>query len=122
MNDASKNKIETTEILLSKTLKFGVIVSATVIGIGLIMLLVTGDSGYPVKKFPTSIAQIVTGLVSLKPYAVIMAGILLLILTPVYRVAASIITFMHEKDFRYVIITSIVIIILLLSFFLGKGE
>ena len=122
MNDASKNKIETTEILLSKTLKFGVIVSATVIGIGLIMLLVTGNSGYPVNKFPTSIAQIVTGLVSLKPYAVIMAGILLLILTPVYRVAASIITFMHEKDFRYVIITSIVIIILLLSFFLGKGE
>ena len=49
------------------------------------------------------------------------AGLLLLIATPVLRVAVSIFAFVYEKDKVFVIITSIVLGLLLLSFILGKA-
>ncbi|MGH2509954.1 MAG: DUF1634 domain-containing protein [Ktedonobacteraceae bacterium] len=48
-------------------------------------------------------------------------GLLLLLATPVIRVAASIVAFGLEHDRRYVIITTIVLAILCLSFLIGKG-
>lgn len=116
------NKIEDTEILISKALRFGVILSAVTIGLGLLLLIITRNSGYTGSSFPTSPVNIIKGLFLLKPYAVILTGILILILTPVFRVAISIITFFKEKDYLYVAITSIVFIILIISFVLGKVE
>ena len=51
-----------------------------------------------------------------------MVGLMLLIATPVARVAVSILGFVYEHDRRYVIITSIVLALLILSFVLGKAE
>ncbi|MGB9809623.1 MAG: DUF1634 domain-containing protein, partial [Caldanaerobacter sp.] len=65
---------------------------------------------------------IIKGFLALKPYAVILTGLLLLILTPVFRVAVSIITFLYEKDYTYTFITTLVFIILIISFILGKVE
>lgn len=48
-----------------------------------------------------------------------MAGIFLLILTPVLRVLVSIYAFYKEKDVLYVWITTIVFIILMFGFILG---
>jgi len=121
-NRNRSSKIEDTEIFISKALKLGVIISASTIGLGLIMFIITGNSGYPGSSFPTSPTEIIKGLILFKPYAVILTGLLVLILTPVFRVGISIITFLKEKDYLYVIITSIVFIILIISFVLGKGE
>jgi uncharacterized membrane protein len=55
------------------------------------------------------------------PQAVVVLGLLVLLVTPVVRVAVSIIAFLLERDWRYVLITSLVLLILLLSFALGKG-
>ena len=117
-----KSKIEGTEIFISKILRIGVFVSAIVIGFGLILLFATGKSGYPGSSFPTSPRDIFSGLTVLKPYAVILTGLLILIITPVFRVGVSIFTFLKEKDYMYVIITTIVFIILIISFLLGKVE
>lgn len=117
-----RSKIESSEIFISKLLRIGVIASAFVIGIGLILLFATGKSGYPGSSFPTSLGDIFAGLAVFKPYAVILTGLLILILTPVLRVGVSIITFFKEKDYMYVIITTIVFVILLISFLLGKVE
>ena len=83
------------------------------------MLLFLG-SGYPGNTFPISAPGIVQGLFLLKPYAVILSGLLLLVLTPVFRVGVSILVFAQEKDRLYVAITSIVFVILIISFWLGK--
>ena len=115
-------KIEGTEIFISKALRFGVALSAVVIGIGLMLFFITGNSGYSGSTYPTSLFDIVSGLFLLKPYAVILTGLLLLILTPVFRVGISVIIFLKEKDYLYTVITSIVFIILIISFLLGKGE
>lgn len=116
------NKVEDTELLISQTLRLGVALSAIITGIGLLMLLVTGNSGYPEGYFPTSLLQIFSGCISLKPYAVILTGLFILILTPVLRVGISILTFIREKDYMYAKITLLVFLILIVSFFMGAAE
>ncbi len=116
------NKVEEMEITISNVLRFGVILSAVIIFIGLSMFLITGSSGYNGNYYPTNPLEILKGLLSFKSYAIILTGLLILILTPVFRVGVSIIVFFQEKDFLYVKITSLVFIILLISFVLGKVE
>ncbi len=116
------NKAEEIEIIISNVLRFGVILSAAIIFIGLSMFLITGKSGYTGNYYPTSPLEILKGITSFKSYSIILTGLLILILTPVFRVGVSIIVFFQEKDFLYVKITSLVFIILLISFVLGKVE
>lgn len=115
------SKIDEMEIIISKFLKIGVLVSAFIIFIGFIMFLITGDSGYG-NTFPTTPVAIFQGLIKLKSYAIILTGLLILIATPVFRVGVSIIVFIKEKDYLYVKITSLVFLILIISFVLGKVE
>ena len=49
------------------------------------------------------------------------AFLILVILTPISRVAVSIVAFAVEGDRRYVIVTSIVLAILVASLVLGKA-
>lgn len=120
-NETTQNRTFEIEIAISKMLRVGVMLAAAVIVIGLVQFLVTGDSGYPEDTYPTSLGAIMSGLLALKSVAVIQTGLLLLILTPVFRVFVSLFLFWAEKDYRYVIITAIVFIILILSFVLGKA-
>ncbi|MFD0896754.1 DUF1634 domain-containing protein [Loigolactobacillus binensis] len=100
-------------------LQIGVIVSAIIIGIGLLLLLFTGHSGYPAATFPAHFSTIFRGVIQLKPFAIIMLGLFCLILTPVLRVVVSIYAFAKEHDHLYVIITTVVLIILLFGMVLG---
>jgi len=47
--------------------------------------------------------------------------LLVLIATPILRVAGSIFAFLHERDFLYAGITAFVLLIVLASLLLGKG-
>ena len=114
------SKIGDIEIIISKFLRVGVLLSAATILVGLSMFLLSGYSGYPGNSYPTTPTTILSGVVLLKPYAIIMAGLLILISTPVFRVGVSIIVFFKEKDYLYVKITTAVFVILLISFMLGK--
>lgn len=115
------NKSEAVELVVSKWLRVGVLASAAVILTGLLLFLITGESGYPESTFPTSLNGIYQGLLSLKSYAIILTGLLMLIATPVFRVFISIFAFMHEQDYLYVGITLIVFLILIASFFIGSA-
>ncbi|URZ01238.1 DUF1634 domain-containing protein [Clostridium felsineum] len=116
------NEIEEMELIISKFLMIGVLISALITFVGFIMLVVTGSSGYRGNVYPTSPIKILEGAFELKSYAIILTGLLILIITPVLRVGVSIIVFMKEKDYLYVKITSFVFIILIISFVLGKVE
>jgi uncharacterized membrane protein len=56
-----------------------------------------------------------------KPYAIIGFGMLLLIATPVIRVALSVVFFLVQRDWLYVAITLFVLAVLLLSLVAGVG-
>jgi uncharacterized membrane protein len=59
---------------------------------------------------------------ALEGQAVVTLGLLLLIATPVLRVAISMFLFIYQRDWTYALITLAVLSLLLLSFGLGKIE
>ena len=119
---ASSQRFSATTAI-SWILQGGVIASSALIVIGL-CLLPTRPGGLEVQRvlsFPRTLADIWAGLLILRPQAIIVLGLLLLIATPVIRVAVSVIAFALERDRLYVAITLAVLTILILSFLLGKG-
>lgn len=116
------------EVVIGRLLQIGVLLAATVVLIGGAWYLIT-KSGQPVTyhKFHEEIAGLrsITGVINGIKHgsseAVMQAGILLLIATPIARVAFSIGAFAREKDMLYVVITLIVLSVLLYSL-LGSGS
>jgi len=119
-NEAAVSKIGEVELIVSKVLRIGVLISAGVILWGLVQLLITGVSGYPEGTYPVTLGHVIEGVADFKSVAIIQTGLFLLILTPVLRVASSLIVFLKEKDYLYVAITLTVLSILIISFVLGK--
>ncbi len=108
-----------TTHMIGWVLQGGVILSAAVILLGLILESLQPDKFAPQKLqlFPQTFAQVWTGLLVLRPQAVITLGLFLLIATPVLRVAVSIVAFAAERDWRFVVITLLVLLIFLTSIF-----
>ena len=71
--------------------------------------------------FPHSIPAIARGLQRGHGPAVVMAGILLLLITPVVRVAGAVLTFAHERDRTFVTLSSVVLVLLFVSFLVGRA-
>ncbi len=55
------------------------------------------------------------GVMSGEPVALMMAGTVLLILTPVARVVVSIWAFFVDRDYRFVVVTSIVLLVMVIT-------
>ncbi len=91
--------------------------SAGIILIGLLMLPFYGKglSISGILAFPRTFSQIWLGLQGFQPQSIIALGLLLLIATPILRVAVSIVAFALERDVRFVVITAVVLGILILS-------
>jgi uncharacterized membrane protein len=116
-----EKNLHDVELLISRCLRFGVLLSAGVILIGLLIFLLRGQSGYPGGTYPTRFTDIMKGVAEFKPFAIIMTGLLLLILTPVLRVGASLLAFLKEKDWLYAGISLTVFLILIVGFLLGRA-
>jgi uncharacterized membrane protein len=126
-------RVRQVELLISVLLRVGVSVSLTVVVLGTIFTFVhhrdylSSRSAMPevtgeAAKFPHTITEVLRGVRDLQGRSIVLLGLLLLIATPVMRVAVSIFAFVYEHDRTYVIITSIVLALLLLSFVLGRAE
>ena len=116
-----EKELHEVELAISKALRIGVLISGVITFAGLIMYFTTGNSGYPGETYPADFLTIIKGFISLKPYGVIMTGLLILIATPIFRVGISIVIFFVEKDYLYVKITLLVFVILMLSLLMGKA-
>ena len=124
--------VHKVEILISNLLRTGVVTSLTIIVIGTVMTFVHHPQylssrtelqhlTQPGAAFPHDLKRVSQGLSRLEGRSVIVLGLLLLIGTPVMRVAVSIVAFLYQKDYVFVAVTSIVLGLLLLSFVLGKA-
>lgn len=108
--------VRQSELLISNILRIGVIVSAVVILIGVVdyyAQYLGKATNFSASDFPRTLGQVGAGLGQGNPLAIIALGLLLLLATPVLRVAVSILAFAAERDRDYVIITLIVLAILL---------
>jgi uncharacterized membrane protein len=127
------------ESLIGSVLRIGVIVSSATIALGLLLLLVTGRTGYtPIQhgaalpslivasdgsggQFPTDLADTLSGVAEGRPFAIISLGLLLLIATPMVRVAVTVVAFALRRDLVYLAFTAFVLTMLLVGFCLGKA-
>ena len=112
------------QYVLGGLLRYGVITAASVVVCGACIYLFRHGFSHP--DYHTfhgeparfrSLTGIVTDVASLRGQAIIQMGLLLLIATPVVRVAFSAYAFARERDGKYVAITLIVLGLLLFSLF-----
>ena len=125
-------KPASTEATISAVLRTGVGASLALLACGsLLSFLQAGGYGSQPSEvlrltgaggaFPRTTAWFLSGLGHGDGQAVIVAGLLLLIATPVLRVAVSVVAFWRERDRAFVAITTLVLLLLALSFGLGRA-
>lgn len=112
----------TLEILVGKLLRVGVLISALVVAIGGALYLVRHHAdvvNYKVFHGENPDLRSITGIwasvLHLHSDAVIQLGLLLLIATPIARVALAAVGFYLEKDRLYVVVSLTVLAILIFS-------
>jgi uncharacterized membrane protein len=112
---------------LGNLLRTGVMLAATVVAVGGVLYLTQHGGAAPDGKVfhgePADLRSpsgIVERALRLNSRGLIMAGLLLLVATPVARVAFSVIGFLRERDYLYVGLTLIVLLVLLYSLFIGE--
>ena len=111
------------EEIISYLLRAGVLMSALLVLAGGVIFLVRHGAEVPdYKTFRGEPEELrtVRGLLSIDTIAhgrgVIQLGLVLLILTPIARVAFSLVAFILERDWIYVTVSAIVLCLLLYSF------
>jgi len=116
------------EQIIGRLLQLGVLLAAAVVLIGGVMLLV--QYGSHVAAFQvfrgesaalSSLTGIVRGVLHADSRAIVQLGLLLLIATPVARVALTLGAFAIQRDRLYVITTSIVLALLLYGLIWGRA-
>ena len=119
---------EHIEIIIGNLLKSGVILSSSVVLFGGILYLVRHGHGLPqyhvfagVPESLRSVQGVLRQVSHFSARAIIQLGILLLIATPVARVAFAAVAFAVERDKLYVVLTLVVLTILLCSLIWGQG-
>jgi uncharacterized membrane protein len=119
---------EHVEQFIGRLLQLGVVVAALVTIAGAIILL--ASSGGSVADFHVfrgassglrSVGAIVRGVAALDGRAITQLGLVLLILTPVARVALTLWAFLRQHDRLYVLVTTIVLALLLYGLIWGKA-
>jgi uncharacterized membrane protein len=123
-----KFKDKDMQVVIGWVLRTGVFLSMTIVIIGGIIYLyrhghsiVNYSEFKGIPNFIHSFSGIINGILTFRGRAIIQAGIILLIATPVIRVAFSAIGFILEKDYLYTGITFIVLLIIFISAFSGHA-
>ena len=118
------------DLAISVLLRVGVILSVAVIATGLGITFAhhpeymsshtsLGQLTATGAQYPNHLLGVIDGVRLGQGQAIVMAGLLLLIATPIARVALSIVAFIIERDRLYTAITAAVLVILLVGFAIG---
>jgi uncharacterized membrane protein len=115
------------EKIVGLQLRYGVIIASSIVLIGGIAYLFQHGQGAipPYHTFVgesagfTTFSQIINGVVKGQSKGIVQFGVMVLIATPILRIAFSLVGFILEKDRLYIIITAVVLSIMLFSIFGG---
>jgi uncharacterized membrane protein len=126
----SRSRLSDHEVeqLVGRLLQIGVLLSALVVIIGGV-LIVTQHGGNtavytPFRGEPAylrSLVGIFRGALAFDSLAIVQLGLVMLIATPVLRVAFTLVAFAIQRDRAYVIITLIVLAVLMYGLLFGKA-
>jgi uncharacterized membrane protein len=115
------------EQFIGLQLRYGVIISSLIVLVGgIIYLSQSGQMHLPAyhnfigtKAGFASFSEIITGLKNGQARGIIQFGVMVLIATPILRIAFSLLGFVLEKDKMYILITSVVLAVMMVSIFGG---
>jgi len=119
------------ELAISSILRGGILLSLTLVLTGVIIMYSRHpeyfSSAEPLAHLkvegqhtPVTLRGVFAGVLAGRGRSVVMLGVFVLFLTPVLRVAVSVLGFALQKDWAFTVITSVVLGFLLLSLVLGK--
>ena len=118
---------EQAEQIIGNLLRIGVSIAAAVVSLGGVVYLFRHGTALPQYQVfrgePAdlrTVSGIVTDVISFRARGLIQLGLLLLIATPVARVAFSVFVFARQHDRTYVVVTLIVLSILIFSLAGGR--
>jgi uncharacterized membrane protein len=110
------------QVILGTLLRVGVISSMAVVFLGGVIYLLTSHANLvDYREFDSeksgmlSVIAVYRGVLRMDGAAIIQFGTLLLIFTPVARVVFSIFSFLIERDYLYVVIGLLVLVVILIS-------
>ncbi|WP_343672204.1 DUF1634 domain-containing protein [Chitinophaga sp.] len=116
------------EMFIGKQLRWGVITSSIIAFIGGIIYLFSHGSDTPAYHvfngapvYVRHLPGIFHGVARGDGMAIIQLGVVVLLATPITRIAFSVLAFAMEKDKLYVMITLLVLSIIIFSIFSGLG-
>ena len=108
--------------LIGKQLRIGVVTSSIIVFIGGMIYLYRHGHETPdygtftgVREGLDNLPGIIRGIMANQGRDIIQLGVVLLIATPIIRIAFSVIAFLIEKDYLYVFITLLVLGVILFS-------
>ena len=129
---AMEDKVRKVELAISLVLRIGVVVSVLVIAVGLGLMFYHHGAYVPLRgnfsyrkltsrttPFPHSFSALGRSIARGDGRGIVVLGVLILILTPVLRVAVGVLSFIYEKDPPMTIVTLYVLAVLIGSFFLA---
>lgn len=115
------------EQLVGQLLRYGVLTACLVAFVGGVYYLIA-NGNMPVPAYSTFAGEgkgyttyggILSGAAAFRPSEIIQLGALLLIATPILRIAFSLVGFVLEKDKLYIGITLLVLLVMMTSIFGG---
>jgi uncharacterized membrane protein len=129
---SADTRVSRMELAISTLLRAGILISLAIVLTGVVVMYVHHpdylSSAEPLEhlkstdyKFPNTLTGIFKDALDGQGRAIVLLGVFVLFMTPVLRVAVSIVGFLMEKDWKFVAITSVVLATLLLSLVLGRS-
>jgi uncharacterized membrane protein len=130
MNVPAEREPQWVDTAISHLLRGGVLLSIGVVILGLVFTFIhhpqyvsskteLGQLTSPTAVYPHTIRDVVAQTAAHHGQGIVMLGLLLLIATPIARVAFSIVAFIVERDRVYVVITIVVLALLIVSLVAG---
>ncbi len=106
---------ERAERAIAFVLRYGSLFATIIMGLGLTLLFVRGGVTGGASFHRIGMRVLLPRLLRFDPAAITESGILLLLLTPIFRIVVAIATFALERDYKYVAISLGVLGVVLLS-------
>lgn len=124
-------RVRRVELIISALLRGGVLLSLAFVALGTILTFAHHPNYLHSRDeyrrliseqadFPHTLGAVFSGAGEMRGRAIVMIGLLILIATPVMRVAVSVFAFAYQRDRIFVAITLVVLTLLIVSFILGE--
>ena len=112
-----KREVEHLNQVVHNLLLIGLGISTVLMVAGVVLQIISGD---PLPQIMIPPQMIFADLLKGLPDGFFTLGLMMLIATPILRVAGSVIIYARERDWRYTLVTGVVLTIVILSIILGR--